>query len=401
MITNFIEKKFVSNKEGATSQEIRNSYGTMAGVVGIIINLILFIIKFLMGIITASIAISADAFNNLSDAASSIITIVGFKMASKPADKEHPFGHGRIEYISALIVAFMVMLVGFQFVKSSYERIVNPASITFELVPFVLLVVSIFFKIWLSKFNLKIGTKINSSALKASAADAMGDVFTSSTVALSFLLSKFIEFPIDGYIGMIVAFAIIYAGFSLIKETLNPLLGEAPDPALVSEISDKVLAYDHISGIHDLIVHNYGPGRMLASLHAEIPCDIDIITIHNVIDKAEREISRDLNLHLIIHMDPISVDTEEIIEAKVTVEALLRKYKTVRSLHDFRIVGEGEIKNLIFDIVVGPCEVKRSDCKDEVCACLTDDELISEVSEGIKKEHPFYNCVITVDHEYC
>lgn len=394
MLTNSIIKKFVANSDDVKNPKVRNSYGTTAGVVGIIINALLFAIKFSVGILSASIAITADAFNNLSDAASSIITIIGFKMANKPADKEHPFGHGRIEYISALIVAFMVMLVGFQFVKSSFERIVNPTPITFEVIPFILLLISIALKFWLSKFNLKIGNLINSSAIKASATDAMGDVFTSSTVVISFLLSKFISFPLDGYMGVIVAIAIIYAGFSLIKETLNPLLGEAPDPELVAEISDRVLAFEEITGIHDLIVHNYGPGRIHASIHAEIPCDIDIMTIHNIIDDAERIISRDLNIHLVIHMDPISVDTEEIIEARGTVEKLLRKFPTVKSLHDFRIVGEGEVKNLIFDVVISP-EHTREDK-----GYKNEKDLIEQIQKGIKVQHPKYNCVITIDHEF-
>ena len=235
MISNFLVQFFVKDNENVKNNKVRNSYGTLGGIVGIIINSMLFILKFFVGMLVGSIAITADAFNNLSDAASSVITIAGFKMANKPPDAEHPFGHGRFEYISALIVAFMVMFVGIQFVKSSVQRILNPETITFELIPFILLLISISFKFWLSLFNKFIGNKINSSALKASATDALGDVFTSSTVVLSFLLAKFTTLPIDGYIGVLVALAILYAGFSLVRETLNPLLGEAPDPVLVSE----------------------------------------------------------------------------------------------------------------------------------------------------------------------
>ena len=276
----------------------------------------MFIIKLSVGLFSNSVSILADAFNNLSDAASSIITIIGFKMANKPADAEHPFGHGRIEYITAMIVSFMVMLVGLQFVKTSFQKIINPTLVTFELWPFILLLISIGFKFWLSKFNKSIGNKINSSTLKATATDAMGDVFTSTTVVISFLISKFTTLPIDGYIGIVVALAIVYSGFSLIKETLSPLLGEPPDPVLVSDITDMVMSYDNITGIHDLIVHNYGPGRIMASIHAEIPSNIDIMEIHHIIDTAEREISKKLNIYLVIHMDPICVDTDEIIEAR-------------------------------------------------------------------------------------
>lgn len=391
MISNFLVKSFVKNNEDTKNPKVRNSYGTLGGVIGIIINFILFVIKFSVGMLVGSIAISADAFNNLSDAASSIITIIGFKMSNKPADAEHPFGHGRIEYLSALLVAFMVMLVGVQFVKSSIERIMNPEVITFELIPFILLLISIGFKVWLSTFNRFIGNKINSSALKAAATDALGDVFTSSTVVISFLLAKFTSLPIDGYIGIFVALAILYAGFGLVRETLNPLLGEAPDPELVNELYEKVLAYPLISGVHDLIVHNYGPGRIIASLHAEIPADVDIMEIHNVIDKAEREISIDLNLHLVIHMDPICVLTDEIKETWDYVEKILRKYPEIKSMHDFRIVGEGDIKNLIFDIVL---EASESGNKKK------QEKMIADIKTSIKKEHPQYNCVITVDYDF-
>ena len=391
MISNFLVRSFIKNSEDVKNPKVRKAYGTLGGIVGIIVNIILFLVKLFVGLFVGSIAVSADAFNNLSDAASSVITIVGFKMADKPADAEHPFGHGRIEYLSALLVAFLVMLVGLQFIKSSFERIMNPTEVKFEMVPFILLLISIGFKYWLSRFNKFIGNKIDSGALKASAADALGDVFTSSTVVISFLSAKFTALPIDGYIGMFVALAILYAGFSLVKETLNPLLGEAPDPELVNEIFDRLLKYPHVTGVHDLIVHNYGPGRIIASVHAEIPADISIMEIHNIIDDAEREISEDLNIHLVIHMDPISVMTEEIQETWDYVASVLRKYEQIESMHDFRIVGEGEKKNLIFDIVINST---RAGSKKDI------DNLVENIKEDIKKEHPQYNCIITVDFDY-
>ena len=391
MISNLLVNIFVKNNEDVKNPNVRNSYGTLGGVVGIVVNFILFLIKFFVGMLVGSIAISADAFNNLSDAASSVITIIGFKMASKPPDAEHPFGHGRIEYLSALVVAFLVMFVGVQFIKSSIERILNPTTVTFEFVPFILLLVSIGFKIWLSMFNKFVGNKINSSALKAAATDALGDVFTSSTVVISFLLSKFTSFPLDGYIGVFVAAAILYAGFGLVKETLNPLLGESPDPELVHEICDKVLSYPLITGVHDLIIHNYGPGRVIASLHAEIPADKDIMEIHDVIDMAERQVSKDLNIHLVIHMDPICVITDEIKETWEYVETVLRKYPTIKSMHDFRIVGEGDTKNLIFDIVVSPSLSSKIKEKEK---------MLNDIKKSIHSEHPQYNCVITVDYDF-
>ncbi len=390
MFFNLIVSKFIKNNSNVKDDKVRNSYGTLGGIVGILVNIMLFCIKLFVGIVVSSIAIIADAFNNLSDVASSFITILGFRLSNKPADKEHPFGHGRIEYLSALIVAFMVMLVGLQFIKSSFEKIINPTPVTFELIPFILLFVSIFFKVWLSGFNKFMGEKINSSALKAASTDALGDVFTTSCVAISLLASKFISLPIDGYIGMCVALFIVYAGFNLVKDTINPLLGEAPDPELVDSINKMVLSYDNILGTHDLIIHNYGPGKCMASIHAEIPGDISVIAIHEVIDKAEREISKALKIYLVIHIDPICVIEGEIKETYEEILSLIKQYDYIESIHDFRIVGEGAIKNLIFDIVINPS-------KDEN---VTNEEVINNISNGLKKNHPSYNCIITVDRHF-
>ena len=388
MFSNFLVEKFIKNGENVQREDVRNNYGYLAGIVGIFINLLLFIVKISVGLLTSSIAVTADAFNNFSDMASSVITIVGFKLASIPPDKEHPFGHGRLEYISALIVAFMVMLVGVQFIKSSIERILNPMPIKFQFVPFFLLTISIFAKFWLSRFNKFIGTKINSSALKAASVDALGDVFTSSCVVISFLAAKFTTLPIDGYIGVLVSLAILYAGFSLVKETISPLLGEAPDPELISAINKHVLSYKHITGVHDLIVHNYGVGRCIASIHAEIPASIDIMTIHDVIDEAEREISRDLKVHLVIHMDPICIETEEVSTAREEVEKIIESHSSIKSMHDFRVVGSGDSKNLVFDIVVFHEST------------MPDEKLKEYITKSIKGIHPNYNCIITVDRDY-
>ena len=388
MFFEFIINKFI--KKDYDDEDLRNSYGVLGGTVGIFINSTLFLIKLLVGLATSSIAIMADAFNNLSDAASSIITILGFKLASKPADREHPFGHGRIEYLSALIVAFMVMLVGIQFVKSSFSKIINPEVITFELIPFLLLLISILLKVWLSGFNKFIGEKINSSALKAASVDALGDVFTSSCVAISFLASKFTSFPIDGYIGMLVALFIVYSGFSLVKDTLNPLLGESPDPELVKSIEDMVKSYDNILGTHDLIIHNYGPGKCMASIHAEIPADMNIVQIHEIIDKAEREISSKLKIYLVIHIDPVCAMDDEAKSAYELLMNIVNDCDYTKSVHDFRVVGDNETKNLIFDIVI------NTECKN----ILSDDEIIDNISSSIKKSYPNYNCIISLDKHY-
>ena len=388
MLSNFLIKKFIKNNDDINDNKVRIAYGNLGGAVGIIINTLLFLIKLFVGLFAGSIAIIADAFNNLSDAASSIITIIGFKMANKPADAEHPFGHGRIEYISALVVSFMVMLVGFQFVKTSFSKILNPEAVTFEIMPFLLLLISIGFKIWLSKFNKNLGNKINSSALKAAGTDALGDVFTSTTVVISFFASNFTSLPIDGYIGVLVALVIIYSGFSLIKETISPLLGEAPDAELVQQINDMVLSYEHISGVHDLVIHNYGPGRIMASIHAEIPADINIMTIHNIIDSAEREISQKLGVYLVVHMDPVSVDTDEISSTRKYIEEDLKSYSIVKSYHDFRVIGDEKHKNIIFDVVVDSNEFTNN---------FQSENLKESIENSVKLAHPTYNCIVTID----
>ena len=390
MLSQFLVNKFIKDHDNTHDIKVRNSYGFLGGIIGILVNVVLFTIKLSVGLITSSISITADAFNNLSDAASSIITILGFKLSSMPADKEHPFGHRRIEYISALIVAFMVMLVGVQFIKSSFQKIINPDIVVFELIPFILLLVSILLKVWLSRFNKHIGNTINSSALKAASVDALGDVFTSSCVAISFLAAKFTSIPIDGYMGMGVALFIVYSGFNLVKETLNPLLGEAPDPELVNAINEKVMSYDNILGTHDLIIHNYGPGRCMCSIHAEIPSDISLVKIHEIIDKAERDISNELNIYLVIHIDPICIIEGEVKEIYDYIQDYLNNFEYVDSIHDFRVIGEGEYKNIIFDVVI--------DTSKKIS--LSDGEIKSNINDHVQKVHPDYRTLITVDKHY-
>lgn len=391
MLSKFLVNTFIKDNANFKEKKIRNKFGILGGAVGIVVNLILVAIKVSVGLITGSIAITADGFNNLSDAASSIITIAGFKLSNMPADKEHPFGHGRIEYISSLIVSFLVILVGLEFIKTSAIRIFNPGKVTFEVIPFILLIVSILLKLWLAGFNKYMGNKIDSKALKAAAVDSLGDVFASTCVSISFLASKFTNFPIDGYVGVIVALIIVYSGVSLVKETLNPLLGEAPDPDLVKELENLILSYPHITGIHDLIIHNYGPGRCMASVHAEIPSDMDIMEIHNIIDKAEREISQKLELYLVIHMDPICLSDDEIKIAYGEVSKIIRYNPLIKSMHDFRIVGDGDEKNLIFDVVVDSENLKK---------IMNEQDLKNDIIAAIKELHPEYNCIITIDHDY-
>ena len=388
MISEFLVRKFVKNYETIEDEKTRNAYIYLGSIVGIICNLILSIIKITVGVISSSVSIMADGFNNLSDMASSLITMVGIKLANMPADKEHPFGHGRMEYLSALVVAFMVMLVGAQFIKSSVDRILNPTKVSFEMIPFILLLISLILKLWLSRFNKYVGEKINSSALKAASVDALGDVFTSSCVIISFLASKFTTIPIDGYVGVLVSLAILYAGYSLVKDTISPLLGEAPDEELVKAIKQGVLSYDNIIGVHDLIIHNYGVGKCMASIHAEIPSNIDLVTIHEIIDTAEREISQKLNIYLVIHMDPMCIHDEKINAIKGDVQQILFKYEQIKSMHDFRITEGKNQTNIIFDIEVN---------FDEVNTVEKEEELRKNLEEDIKKLNPLYNCIITID----
>lgn len=388
MVAEFLIKKFIINYQNIEEEKTRNAYVYLASIVGILCNLLLSIIKISVGFISGSVSITADGFNNLSDMASSIITMVGIKLANRPADKEHPFGHGRMEYLSALVVAFMVMLVGIQFVKTSFERILNPVAVSFEIIPFILLLISLLIKLWLSRFNKFMGLKINSTALKAASVDALGDVFTSSCVLISFLAAKFTTLPIDGYVGLIVSAAILYAGYSLIKDTISPLLGEAPDEELVKKIKQGVLSYDNIIGVHDLIIHNYGVGKCMASIHAEIPSNIDLVTIHEIIDSAEREISQKLNIYLVIHMDPMCIHDDKINKVKGEVQEILLKYKTIKSMHDFRITEGKDKINIIFDIEVNAYEVNTPD---------KEEELKGKLESDIKKLNPLYNCVITID----
>ncbi|EEA85454.1 cation diffusion facilitator family transporter [Peptacetobacter hiranonis DSM 13275] len=389
LISEAIIKKFIKDSENVENEEVRNKYGTVAGIVGIVSNLLLFILKFSIGFLSGSIAITADAFNNFTDMASSAITMIGFKLASMPADEEHPFGHGRLEYLSALVVAFMVMFVGIKFVQTSFERIMNPVAVQFSLIPFILLLCSMAVKFWLGRFNKIVGEKIDSSALKAVAVDAMGDVFTSGCVVLSYLIAKFTAFPLDGYVGIVVSLIILYAGFSLIKETVSPLLGEAPDAEMVDAIVNGLLEYNIISGVHDLIIHNYGVGRCIASVHAEVPCNIDIMEIHEVIDDAEKELSKKLNIHLVIHMDPIAVEDEDYIQTRTELARIIARNEKIESMHDLRIVGKGDKKNLVFDVVVDG-DLSHSE----------EEELKNWVNDEIQKIHPNYNCVILVDKNY-
>ena len=376
MITDFLIRKTTKGNEDYKDKNIRLKIGYLGSLVGIIINIVLFIIKLSIGLVTSSIAILADAFNNLSDVAASIITIIGFKMSSMPADKQHPYGHGRFEYISASIVATIVMVVGFQFIKTSIERIFDPKTVIFQWIPFLLMSVSIIFKIWLSRFNIRLSKTIDSEALKASGTDALGDVFTSLAATISLLASKFIDFNFDGYIGIIVSIFILLAGFGIFKDTLSKLLGEYPDEEITGGITKSLLSYDYISGVHDLIIHNYGPGKMMGTVDVEIPPYIDVITIHDIIDKAEREISEEFDIKLVIHMDPVGFESRELTIVRNEIKHIVKNKDYIKSFHDLVLIENFQEKIIVFDLVVDGNIINKKEkeinLKDEIISDLMD-----------------------------
>jgi cation diffusion facilitator family transporter len=370
--------------------KVREKVGTIGGVAGITVNALIFIIEIVVGSAVNSVAITADAFHNLTDVVSSGITILTFHLANKPADKEHPFGHGRIEYVSALFIAMVVMVIGFEFTKTSIEKIMHPSPVIFNLISLLLVIASIPLKFLLSVFNRNLGELIGSAALKATSFDAMSDVLVLSVASISLIMSAFTKIQIDGYIGVAVAAFIMYTGFSIARKELGPLLGEAPDPLLVKSVIDGVLHADYVSGVHDLIIHNYGPGKFMATIHAEVPCDISILKIHDSIDRAEKYLSKKLGIILVIHMDPLNNNDEVVKEAKKVVAGVIKDFPNVISMHDFRVVGEGERKNLIFDVVVDSSVVTQCD----------EERLKTGICEVVKRANPHYNSIINVDKNY-
>lgn len=388
-MTEFIIRTLIPDHENVQDGKVRTRYGSVASIVGIICNVLLFAGKLSAGVVMQSIAVTADAFNNLSDAASSVISFIGMKMASKPADDDHPFGHGRIEYIAAFIVAFLVIEVGFTFLKDSIQKILHPEAVSFQLLPFLMLGVSVLVKLWLGVFNKNLGGRINSKVLEATATDCIGDVTVTSATMIAILIGHFLHINIDGIAGAAVALVVMWAGVNIAKETLEPLIGEAVDPELCREITQRVESYEGILGTHDLIVHNYGPNKSMASIHAEVPRTVDIEISHEIIDKIEREISKELGILLVIHMDPVEVSDEETNEAKKHLEDTLHILDEEITFHDFRMVrGEKQI-NLIFDIVV-----PHSYSEEQI------GERLNAIKKGVKTFDPRYECVITVDKSF-
>lgn len=383
-----LSKFFIKNRNSLHDPTVRQRYGVLCGFVGIFFNVLLFAGKFLAGTLSHSIAITADAFNNLSDAGSSVITLLGFKIASHKPDPDHPFGHGRVEYISGLLVSMIILFMAYELLRSSIQKILHPEALECTPLIIIILVASILVKLYMAYYNRTVGKKINSAAMLATSVDSLSDTVATTVVLIATLVAHFTGFQIDGYCGLVVALFIGFAGINAAKETIGPLLGQAPDPEFVQAITNIVMANEGVIGIHDLIVHNYGPGRVLISLHAEVPADGDILSLHDMIDMIEHELKDTLHCSAVIHMDPVRVDDEETIQLKSHMLELLKQIDHRLTLHDFRIVKGPTHTNLIFDAVV-PYEFQ-----------YTDSELIQLIQQKVSAENPNYFTVIEVDKSF-
>lgn len=384
-----LAKVFITNKEDRMDEEKqRQSYGVLCSITGILLNLIVFAGKFFAGMITDSVAITADAFNNLSDSGSSLITLTGFRLAGKKPDSSHPFGHGRFEYISGFVVSIVILFMGFELAKSSVAKILHPGQIEVSPVTYAILLLSIGIKFYMFFYNSQIGKKIGSSAMKATAADSLNDMIATTVVLFSIVLVKTTGINIDGWCGVAVAIFIFYAGIKAMMDTLNPLLGQPPQKEFVEKIQTIVLQHPEITGIHDLIVHDYGPGRVLISLHAEVPGNGDVFFLHDIIDQAEMDLRKMLGCEAVIHMDPVCVDDEAVRLAKNQVLDIIKEIDAAISIHDFRMIQGPSHTNLVFDAVVPP-EFRLSEA-----------ELICLLQEEIQKLPGNYYSVIHIDRCY-
>ncbi|MGN0486630.1 MAG: cation diffusion facilitator family transporter [Acutalibacteraceae bacterium] len=387
-MSELLVKLFIKDSENIKSAVVRERYGMLSSVTGIVLNILLSAGKYLIGVITNSIAITADATNNLTDATSCIITLAGFKMANRKPDKEHPFGHGRIEYVAALIVGFLVELMGYELIKSSIGKIKNPEAVVFSIPAVIVLVMSILGKVWLAYFNHKLGKKIESPVMSAVVTDSIGDITATSVTLISLILSKFISFPLDGYMGILVSLFILYSGFGILKESIGIILGAPPSKEMVDDLVDFIMAHEEILGIHDLVIHSYGASRTFATVHTEISSDDDIIKIHDTIDMIEKNVKDKFGIELVIHMDPIVTNNETVNKYYEMVHKVIKDIDSELNMHDFRVVEGNTHTNLIFDVVV-PFGFR-----------LSEKELIEKINSEIKKINENYYLVITVDNCY-
>ena len=387
-MVSLLSRLFIKNHGQVSDPAVRRAYGVLCSVTGIVLNIILFAFKYAVGAASGAIAIMADAFNNLSDAGSSVITLIGFRLSGAAPDKDHPFGHGRVEYITGLIVSFIIFLMGFELGKSSVAKILSPEPVETSVAAFIIVAAAVLVKLYMFVYNRAIGKKINSPAMQATAFDSISDTVSTLVVLVAMLISKFTGANIDGWCGALVALFILYTGFTAARDTISPLLGQPPSEEFVSEIASIVLSYDCIVGIHDLVVHDYGPGRIMISLHAEVPSDGDLSVMHDTVDTAERELREKLGCEAVIHMDPIAVNDDEVTRMRMSVAALVKKLDPEITIHDFRMVTGPTHTNLIFDIVVPPR------------FHLSNSDVIRETERLVSETHPQCFCVITVDTSY-
>lgn len=387
-MTNLLIRAFVKDYKNTRSEKVRMRYGVLSGVVGIVLNIILSVFKIIFGRLTGSISITVDGANNFFDAGSSIVSLAGFKISGKPADREHPFGYGRIEYISALTLAFLIVVMGIELIKSSVAKFSDPQPVTFSYPAVIVLVFSIAAKIWLAYFNTKVGKSINSIAVNAVVKDSLGDIAATTASLIALVASRYTALPIDAVMGIIVALFVLYAGIGIVRETLSPLLGEPPEARLVEELEKLVLSHEGVLGIHDLVVHSYGNSRVFAALHAEVAANVDVVVSHDMIDIIEKEASEKLGIELTIHLDPIDTDDERISKYKKEAIAIIHEIDSRLTLHDFRIVDGPTHTNLIFDVVV-PHKFH-----------INNEELHEEFSKRLTAIHPNFFAVISVDKCY-
>lgn len=389
-MTKLLLRLFLKDGDNTASPAVRSRYGTLSGVVGIVLNCLLFVGKLLAGMISGSIAITADALNNLSDAGSSIVTLAGFRMAERKPDPEHPFGHGRIEYISGLIVAFVILMMGYELLTSSIGKIRTPEEVTFSILPAVILCVSILVKLWLSFFNKTLAGKIHSAAMEATAADSRSDALATTGVLIGSFIGGYFGIPIDGWLGLLVSVLILKTGYEAAKDTISPLLGQPPEPEFVQQIESIIMAHDSIVGIHDLIVHNYGPGRIMVSLHAEVPGDGDLFHLHDLIDNIERELREKLSCSVTIHMDPVDTHNPMLGELREQAKKAAKQLDPRCTVHDVRVVTGPSHTNLIFDVVV-PHDLK-----------MDDREIKERIASAIPRlrEKPVMYAVIDIDRDF-
>ncbi|MGN0543308.1 MAG: cation diffusion facilitator family transporter [Acutalibacteraceae bacterium] len=386
-MTQLLIKLFVKDYQNTESEAVRVRYGTLSGLVGIAINIILSVSKMIFGAITKSISIIADGANNTFDAISSIINLVGFKISGKPADDEHPFGHGRIEYVSALTLSFFILIMGVELIKTSIDKFRNPETVIFSIPAAIVLIMSILAKLWLAIFNRNVGKRINSVAVDAIVTDSLGDIAATTCSLIALISSKFTDLPIDAVMGIVVALVIIYAGIDIIKGTIGPLLGEPPEKEIVDRLEKLVMSYDGVVGIHDLVLHCYGHSKIYGSLHAEVPADIDILHSHDTIDLIERQVKEQLGIEISIHMDPI-INDERTHELKSEVNRIVKEICSDATIHDFRIVDGPTHTNLIFDAVLP----RKSP--------LTEQEFNDLITSKIKDLDEKYYTVINIDRSF-